>query len=90
MSEKKSVIFSLFAPEASTVSVAGSFNLWEIDKHPMKQKKDGTWTKKVSLPHGRHEYQFVINGEIWEIDKNAEKYCSNDLGGMNSVLLLEE
>ncbi|MDP6561524.1 MAG: isoamylase early set domain-containing protein [Candidatus Peribacteraceae bacterium] len=89
MSGKKSVTFSLFAPEATSVSVAGSFNGWQIDKHPMKQKKDGNWTKKTSLPIGRHEYQFVINGEIWESDKNAEKYCPNDHGGMNAVIVLE-
>jgi 1,4-alpha-glucan branching enzyme len=86
---KVSVTFSIFAPEAESVSVAGTFNDWQIDKHPMKQKQDGTWTKKISLPLGRHEYQFVINKEIWESDKNAEKYCPNDHGGMNAVLTLE-
>ncbi len=87
--KKQSITFSIFAPAASSVSVAGSFNEWDEEKHPMRKKKDGTWTKRVSLPPGRHEYQFVINGEIWECDKNSEKYCPNTFGGMNSVLALE-
>ena len=90
MPERKTPItFSIYAPEADSVAVAGSFNDWSSTAHTMRKKKDGTWTKKISLPSGRHEYQFVINGELWESDKNAQAYCPNDFGGMNAVLVID-
>lgn len=81
----KSITFTFFAPEAETVSVAGTFNDWNPGKHPLKKKKDGTWSKAVKLKSGRHEYLFVINGEIWECDQNPDECSPNEFGSVNCI-----
>ena len=81
-----SVPFTFFAPDATSVHVAGSFNDWNPKKHKLTKKKDGTWSKKVALKPGRHEYKFVINGDTWECDQHPRVCCPDGCGGMNAVL----
>lgn len=38
---KERVTFKLYTPEAGKVSVAGSFNNWDIFSHPMKRNNNG-------------------------------------------------
>jgi 1,4-alpha-glucan branching enzyme len=64
--------------------VAGSFNGWDAKKNPLK--KDGDcWKGKVTLPRGRHEYRFVVDGS-WMSDPSAKESVSNPFGGSNSVV----
>jgi len=42
----KTVEFSLQAPEAKEVFVAGEFNQWHGQSMPMKKGKNGTWKAK--------------------------------------------
>ncbi|MCS7298399.1 MAG: alpha-amylase family glycosyl hydrolase [Spirochaetia bacterium] len=84
------VYFYLFAPNARTVSIAGSFNLWNSSANPM-QKINTTygavWTTSLPLSsvYG-HAYKYVINGSTWVADPYS-KYVANDgYGGFNSVL----
>jgi thiol-disulfide isomerase/thioredoxin/mono/diheme cytochrome c family protein len=51
------------ATSAKTVSVAGTFNGWKPTGPAMQgPDEDGWYTTTVSLPQGRHEYKFVIDG----------------------------
>lgn len=54
--------FKVFAPEAKRVSVAGTFNDWNIKEYPAKKDSRGTWTAKVSLKPGRYKYKFFVDG----------------------------
>lgn len=60
------VTFFLQAPDARTVSVAGSFNEWKGETNPMRRDgRDGWWVSepvRVAAPN-RHLYRFLINGE---------------------------
>jgi 1,4-alpha-glucan branching enzyme len=67
--------------------VAGSFNDWDAQRTPFKKGKDGSWTAKVALPPGRHEYRFVVDGQ-WFSDPNAKESASNPHGGDNSVIVV--
>jgi hypothetical protein len=58
--------FSLDAPKAKKVSVAGDFNLWRTEQFVMK-KKGSRWTLVVPMPPGRHRYRFLVDGE-WKVD----------------------
>jgi 1,4-alpha-glucan branching enzyme len=53
---KERVTFKLYTPEAGKVSVAGSFNNWDIFSHPMKRnnngKEDGGWQRAIYLEPG--------------------------------------
>ena len=72
---KKSVEFVADCPLATTVSVAGSFNNWAVDKDMLKKdKKTGLWTAKISLAAGDYEYKFVCDGKNWDAGDNKIKH----------------
>ena len=67
------------------VCLAGSFNDWRPDAAPMVALADGRWVKEISLPPGRYEYRFVVNGQ-WADDPNAKETAPNPHGGVNAML----
>ena len=73
-SKKVAVVFEANCPLATTVSVAGSFNNWTIDKDMLKKdKKTGLWVGKVTLDSGVYEYKFVCDGQYWDEGDNKIK-----------------
>jgi len=77
------VLFIMPAIEAQSVTVVGSFNDWEAT--PLSdENSDGIWTKSISLPPGRYEYAFVIDGRWWGQDPLADEYVRS-FGEYNSV-----
>ena len=77
--------FELYHAQAATVCIAGSFNDWQPNAAPMVALGDGRWVKELTLPPGRYEYRFVVNGE-WQDDPNATEVVPNPHGGVNAVL----
>jgi 1,4-alpha-glucan branching enzyme len=74
-SKKVAVVFEANCPLATTVSVAGSFNNWAIDKDMLKKdKKTGLWVGKVTLDSGVYEYKFVCDGQYWDEGDNKIKH----------------
>ena len=81
-----SIEFSLLAPDAKEVILAGTFNDWNVaEGFKMRRFKEGIWKKKVNLRPGRYEYQFVVDGTWWTDPKNPTK-VGNVFGTENSVL----
>ena len=73
--KKVTVVFEANCPLATTVSVAGSFNNWAVDKDMLKKdKKTGLWTGKVVLDSGDYEYKFVCDGQYWDEGDNKVKH----------------
>lgn len=73
--KKVAVEFVADCPLATTVSVAGSFNNWVVDKDMLKKdKKTGLWTAKISLAAGDYEYKFVCDGKNWDAGDNKIKH----------------
>ena len=73
--KKIAVVFEADCPLATTVSVAGSFNDWAVDKNMLKKnKKTGLWTAKISLAPGDYEYKFVCDGQNWDAGDNKVKH----------------
>jgi 1,4-alpha-glucan branching enzyme len=87
------VTFKFFAPEAGNVSVAGSFNNWNIFSHPLKQnyngKADGGWQKAIYLEPERYEYRFVVDG-LWQNDPLCSEFNTNAFGSDNCVIRVED
>jgi 1,4-alpha-glucan branching enzyme len=82
------VRFLCEVPGAARVCVSGSFNQWSSRSHCMR-REGNTWSVMISLPSGRHEYGFVIDGDLWQTDPGAPLVEDNGFGRMNSVLILE-
>jgi chromosome partitioning protein len=74
------------APKANCVKIAGTFNNWNTSEESlMERRKDGTWSKCVSLVPGTHQYRFLIDDE-WVADQNNSNQVNNPFGGKNSVI----
>jgi len=80
------VQFTLEAPEASSVAVAGDFTGWESRFFLEDVDGDGVWSGRVPVSPGVHEYMFVVDGERWVTDPRAERYSDDGFGNRNAVL----
>ena len=80
------VEFSLEAPAATTVAVAGDFSGWESDFVLEDADGDGIWTGRVPITPGLHKYMFVIDGTDWVTDPGAQRYADDGFGNRNAVL----
>ena len=73
------VTFRLYLPPAQSVAIAGDFNGWANNKDgtvtdasfQMKKDDDGVWSIEVAVPTGHHVYQFVVDGNKWQLDPNG-------------------
>ena len=78
------------APGATSVAVAGTFNDWSVDLHPLVRLANGDFELEVKLESGReHEFGFLIDGVRWDNAWNADKYLWNDHAQReNSVIVV--
>ena len=49
---------------------------------------DGKWAKELTLPPGRYEYRFVVDGQ-WVDDPAAKETLPNPFAGFNAVLIVQ-
>ncbi|MBC2733543.1 MAG: glycoside hydrolase [Desulfobacteraceae bacterium] len=84
-SPHRRVVFSFHAPEANIVSLVGSFNDWDPNRHPMQNKGHGLWKKAVTLPQGEYEYKFWIDGQ-WKEDPRNHRTSPNAYGTRNNIV----
>jgi len=77
------VEFKVFAPDSSSVAVAGDFSNWK----PVALKKDktGNWSGKIKLSSGVYQYKIVFNGQYWETDSSNPERVPDSHGGENSI-----
>ena len=93
MAQGAPVQFSLGAPTAHEVYVAGTFNDWNPKATPMLQDGEGPWVAKVNLLPGEYEYKFVVDGE-WICDPGCEAGTANcipnSFGTRNSIVAVNK
>lgn len=78
--------FKFYSPEAKIVSIAGDFNKWNIDEGAMRRRDKGVWTIEIPLKPGKYNYMFVVDGDVWITDPDAESYRDDGFGYKNSVV----
>lgn len=86
--KSKKVNFSLLAPQAESVSIAGDFNHWDVMSHSMKKDKKGVWKISLHLGPGVYQYNFYVDGE-WQNDPHCTEHVENPFGTLNSVKRVE-
>ncbi|HUV26307.1 MAG TPA: isoamylase early set domain-containing protein [Anaerolineales bacterium] len=75
---------------AQKAVLCGEFNQWSQSSHPMKRRKDGSFTLTISLKPGQqYRYKFLLDGERWENDWAAEAYLPNEHGSEDSLVIIE-
>jgi 1,4-alpha-glucan branching enzyme len=77
------------AGSAGTAHVVGDFNNWDRSANPMKRSKDGSFTVTIALQKNKeYQFRYLLDGERWENDRNADKYVTNEHGSENSVAVV--
>jgi 1,4-alpha-glucan branching enzyme len=67
------------------VHLVGDFTDWQ--GQAMKRGKDGSWTTSVDLEPGRsYQFRYLVDGERWENDWQADRYVPGPFGSENSVV----
>lgn len=72
--------FRVWAPNATSVSVAGTFNSWSATAHPLSSEGTGYWSRDVAGAAEGQEYKFVINTsttQLWKNDPRARQVTSS-------------
>jgi serine/threonine protein kinase len=82
-----SVEFTITAPDARIVGLAGEFNKWSPIATPMHKRPNGTWATTLQLPSGRYQYKFIVNGK-WIPDSENPMLQEDPYGGTNSVVVI--
>jgi len=68
--------FRVWAPNAESVHVAGTFNDWSRSAHPLRPDADGCWGAEVPGARAGDEYKYVVRREgrdLWKIDPRARR-----------------
>ena len=70
--------FRVWAPNAQTVSVVGSFNNWRPKADEMTvDKETGIWTAEVTRAKPGDEYMFMINGDLERRDPRGRQLSAD-------------
>jgi len=83
--KKKRVSFSLNAPDAQSVLLAGSFCDWELGAVALKRQKTRVWKTTVSLEPGTHQYRFIVDGQ-WHDDPACARKEPNPFGSEDCIV----
>lgn len=73
---------------AREVSLVGDFNGWDTGATPMvRDGSSQTWSARIPLQPGRHEYAFVVDGQRWVIDPLAPQVPDAGFGPTNAMVV---
>ena len=82
----KEVTFAMESSAAKDIYVVGDFNDWQLnDRSRLARSENGFWEKRITLPHGRYRYKFVVDGE-WMVDLKNQAREINPFGSFDSVM----
>lgn len=81
--------FTLMAPDANEVFLAGDFNDWNPSQFSMRKFKNGNCKKKLKLKPGSYEYQFIVDGNWWTDPENPARNLT-PFGSENSVITITD
>ncbi len=82
------VVFTVEAPDALQVQIAGDFNDWKPERTDM-EPAGRIWRTILKLAPGRYRYRYVIDGQ-WCTDPMNPAVEPSPFSGNDSLLVLEE
>jgi hypothetical protein len=73
--------FDYFTLNAKKVELRGSWDGWKAGLH-LKRLSSSVFGGDVYIPHGHHEYKYIIDGSDWRCDLSR----TNESTGSNNIL----
>ncbi len=81
------VRFSIYIPDAKSVSIVGDFNNWQAEEINLKDREiNDIWTVEIYLKPGRYNYMFLVDGQRWITDPDADTIIDDGFGNKNAVI----
>ena len=72
---------------AKTAQLHGDFTGWEKSPKKMRRYEDGSFKVSVTLDaKKRYQFRYLLDGERWENDWQADAYVPNEFGSEDSVV----
>jgi|UniRef100_A0A7C2VFT6 1,4-alpha-glucan branching enzyme len=72
---------------AQKVELVGEWNQWKPEA--MKRKKDGTFWISKRLKKGKsYRFKYLIDGEFWENEIEADQQVPNPFGTTDSLIVV--
>jgi len=74
------VTFRVWAPNATAVTVGGTFNGWSATASPLASEGNGYWSADITTASANAGYKFVIThagGTLWKNDPYAREVTSS-------------
>lgn len=77
---------------AGQISLVGEFNNWDGQVTPMIQDRlDESWRATVDLEPGRrYRFRYLVDGDTWLTDRQADGCAANPTGCYDSVVDLTD
>jgi chromosome partitioning protein len=84
------VLFVQPGSAGTRVCIAGDFNGWDAESHPMRfNERLGVHELSIELPTGDHAYRIVCDGR-WTRDPHNECARPNEFGDLNSIVSVSD
>ncbi len=75
----------------TSVYLVADFNDWSFTATPMDRLKNGDYKVIIELEPGKkYEFRYLLNGEKWYNEWEADEYIMGDFGKDNCVIELPE
>ena len=85
--DKSGITFTYSGEADHSVALVGCFNSWHGERDMLtKNPSDGIWSITKPLRPGRYEYKFLVDGEKFVDDPNAQESDMDGVGGSHSVI----
>lgn len=75
---------------ANSVNLVSSHDGWDLAARPMTRRKDGCYSTSIVLASGAEvHFRYLIDGEQWMNDEQADEFINNNHGETNGVVRVE-
>jgi 1,4-alpha-glucan branching enzyme len=75
------------ADPAETVHLVSNVDDWDTAARPMTKRKDGCFSTSLVLSSGaRVQFRYLVDGERWVNDDEADELISNEFGDSDGVV----
>ena len=78
-----------FEPDSETVSsvnLVSEVDDWDTVARPMTRRKDGSFSTSVTMRPGRYRFRYLVDGQRWVNDHNADDFVDNGHGDVDGVV----
>ncbi len=75
--------------EGRDVRVLGNFNDWSWDNGMTMSNGKGVYKAATELPAGHYQFRYLVDGQHWANDDQAEAYTDSGYGSTNCCFALE-